>query len=165
MKHFFHRKKKMQIWTFNITVPFEQFSLNSHQNWSFYNAQDPVTLRQRPQRPYCILKTGKMQGEQDKMLEKITIFQFVLRPYYAPGRMLLCLTHPSYVLLCAWSCTHHVLCVFNMFFLRPFRSHYAVTMRLPCSHRAQDLINSSLCCPLFIRSASFLDWTMHPKGR
>ena len=39
---------------------------------------------------------------------------------------------------------------FNTFFLRPFRLHYALTARLPRSHRAhRDLINSSLRCPRF----------------
>ena len=39
---------------------------------------------------------------------------------------------------------------FNTFFLRPFRSHYALTARLPRSHCAlRDLINSSPRCPRF----------------
>ena len=63
---------------------------------------------------------------------------------------------PSYVLSCAWLRTHHVLCVSNTLFLRPFRSHYALTAHLPHSHCAlRDLVNSSLRCPCF---HSFYHW-------
>ena len=55
----------------------------------------PVTLRQRPQRPYYVLKTWQTQWEWDEMQEKNTVFKFVQRPCYAPARMSLRLTRPA----------------------------------------------------------------------
>ena len=110
------------------------------------------------------LKRDKRREDGTKC-RKNTVFKFVLRPYYAPARMSLRLTRPSYVLSRAWSHTHHVLCVFNTFFLRPFRSHYALTARLPRSHCAlRDLINSSPRCPRF-HSFCRLSWVKYAFKR
>ena len=54
---------------------------------------------------------------------------------------------------------------FNTFFLRPFRSHYALTARLPRSHYAlRDLIKSSLRCPRFHSFCKF-SWVNYASKR
>ena len=111
-----------------------------------------------------VLKTW----QTDRMQEKNTIFKFVPRPYYAPARMSLGLTRPSYVLSRAWSRTHHVCCIFNTFFLRPFKSHYALTVRFTtfsCTALFEILQIQVYVDHVFNHSAGFLEWTVLPKGR
>ena len=124
----------------------------------------PVTLRQRPQRPYYVLKTWQTQWERDEMQEKYN-FQVCSKSLLRSCQDVTASNTPSYVLSRAWSGTHHVLCVFNTFFLRPFRLPFALTARLPRSHRAlRDLINSSLLCPHFHSFCKF-SWVNYASKR
>ena len=88
----------------------------------------PVTLKDRT----TFLKLDKRSENGTKCREKNTIFKFVQRPCYAPARMSLGLTRPAMF----YPELDHERTMSFAFFLRPFRSHFALTAHLPRSHRA-----------------------------
>lgn len=109
----------------------------------------PFTLRLRPWRPHCVLKTSKnaagMWWMRGKKTVKVHSTSFL--SYH-------CVYHVSTNFLpWAWSCAHRVQCILNAFSPRPFRSHYALITHIRRPHCVLlDLRNTtSRACQRFLK--------------